>query len=117
MAVFLYSLGMLPRQCYSKLLNCWIVHDIQKTICSFVLLICLLKLLSSGELSSSYLLGRGGYVFGSVGFFVCKQHYSKSYERIVMKLYGGVWVGKMNKWLNFGGDLGLLRWVNVQKTP
>ena len=41
-----------------------------------------------------YLLGKGGYVFGSVGLsvclFVCEQHYSKSYERIGMKLYGRV---------------------------
>ena len=42
----------------------------------------------------NYLLGKGGYVFGSVGLFVCLsvcgQHYSKSYERIGMKFYGGV---------------------------
>ena len=41
-----------------------------------------------------YLLGKGGYVFGSVGLsvclFVCGQHYLKSYERIEMKFYGGV---------------------------
>ena len=41
-----------------------------------------------------YLLGKGGYVFGSVGLsvclFVCEQHYSKSYERIGMKFYGRV---------------------------
>ena len=49
-----------------------------------------------------YLLGKGGYVCGSVGLFVCLsvclsvclfvcgQHYSKSYERIGMKFYGGV---------------------------
>ena len=38
------------------------------------------------------------YVFGSVGLFVCLsvclsvcgQHYSKSYERIGLKFYGGV---------------------------
>ena len=48
--------------------------------------------------ASSYLLGKGGYVFGSVGLsvclfvclFVCEQHYSKSYERIGMKFYGRV---------------------------
>ena len=38
----------------------------------------------------TYLLGKGGYVFGSVGLSVCGQHYSKSYERIGMKCYGGV---------------------------
>ena len=37
-----------------------------------------------------YLLGKEGYVFGSVGLFVCGQHYSKSYERIGVKFYGGV---------------------------
>ena len=35
-------------------------------------------------------LGKGGYVFGSFGMSVCGQHYSKSYERIGMKVYGGV---------------------------
>ena len=30
-------------------------------------------------------------------------------KRIAMKFYGGVWGGKMNKRLNFGGDLDLLR--------
>ena len=29
----------------------------------------------------------------------------KSYERIAMKFYGGVWGGKRNKQLNVGGDL------------
>ena len=37
-----------------------------------------------------YLLGKGGYVFGSVGLSVCGQHYSKSYERIETKFYRGV---------------------------
>ena len=32
-----------------------------------------------------------------------------------MKFYGGVRGSKMNKWLNFGGDLSLLRWVIEQK--
>ena len=39
-----------------------------------------------------YLLGKGGYVFGSVGLSVCladRQHYSKRYEQIGMKFYGG----------------------------
>ena len=66
----------------------------------------------------SYLLGKRGYVFGSIGLSVCLfvcscgQHYSKSYERIGMKLYGGVLGSRMKNWLNFGGDLGILRWVN-----
>ena len=40
-----------------------------------------------------YLLGKGGYVFGSVGLSVCLfvcGHNLKSYERIEMKFYGGV---------------------------
>ena len=41
-----------------------------------------------------YLLGKGGYVFGSISLFVCLsvggQHYSTSYESIGMKFYGGV---------------------------
>ena len=39
-------------------------------------------------------LAKGRYVFGSVGLSVCLfvrgQHYSKSYERIGMKFYGGI---------------------------
>ena len=46
----------------------------------------------------NYLLEKGGYVFGSVGlyvcllvcFFVCGQHYSNSYEWIGMKFEGEV---------------------------
>ena len=30
-----------------------------------------------------------------------------------MKFYGGVLGSTMKKWLNFGGDRGALRWVNV----
>ena len=41
-----------------------------------------------------YLLGKGGYVFGSVGLSVCLsvcgQHYSKAYEWIGVKFYGGI---------------------------
>ena len=32
-----------------------------------------------------------------------------------MKSYGGLWDGKINKWVTFGGNLGLLGWVNEQK--
>ena len=67
-----------------------------------------------------YLLRKGGYVFGRVGLsvclFVCGQHYSKSYERIVMKFYGEVLDSTMKNGLSFGGDLGILRLVNEQKT-
>ena len=40
----------------------------------------------------------------------------KSYEQIGMKFYGGVVDSIMKNWLYFGGDLGILRWVNEQKT-
>ena len=41
----------------------------------------------------TYLLGKGGYVFSSIGLSVCLSvcgHYSKTYERIRMKFCGGV---------------------------
>ena len=41
--------------------------------------------------------------------FVCKQHYSKSFEQIMMKFYAVVLGDKMKKWLNFAADFGLLR--------
>ena len=66
---------------------------------------------------TNYLLGKGGYVFGSVGLSVCGQDYSKSYERIEVKFYGEVLGSTMKNWLNFGNDLNILRWVNEQKTP
>ena len=50
-----------------------------------------------------------------VCLFVCEQHYSKSYERIGMKFYGRVLSSISKNWLNFGGDLGIVRWVNEQK--
>ena len=72
-----------------------------------------------------YLLGKGGYVFGSVGLsvclfvclFVCGQHYSKSYERIGMKFYGGVLGSTIKNSSNSGGDLSILRskFTNQQK--
>ena len=46
---------------------------------------------------------------------LCKQLYSKSYERIVMKFHGGVQDGNKN-WLNIGSDLGLLRWAKKMIT-
>ena len=33
-----------------------------------------------------------------------------------MKFYGEVLGSTMKNWLNFGGDLGILRWVNEQKS-
>ena len=50
-----------------------------------------------------------------VCLFVCGQHYSKSYEPIGMKFYGRVLSSTSKNCLNFGGDLGVVRWVNEQK--
>ena len=33
-----------------------------------------------------------------------------------MKFYGRVLSSTSKNWLNFGGDLGIVRWVNEQKT-
>ena len=48
------------------------------------------------------------FLVASVWFFppLFKQHYSKGYEQIAIKFYGGVWGGKMKNWLHFGGDFG-----------
>ena len=51
----------------------------------------------------------------SVCLFVCGQHYSNSYERIGMKFYGRVLSSTRKNWLTFGGDLGIVRWVNERK--
>ena len=56
------------------------------------------------------------FLVGFVCLFVCGQHYSKTYERIGMKFYGGVLGSTMKNWLNFGGDLDILRSVNEQKS-
>ena len=44
------------------------------------------------------------FLVASVCLFVCYQHYSKNYQWIVMQFYGGVWGGKKNMWLDFGGN-------------
>ena len=70
----------------------------------------------------NYLLGKGGYVFCSIGLSVCLFVCTsvclwtllKSYARIGMKFYGGVLDSTMKNWLNFRGDLSILRWVNEQ---
>ena len=50
-------------------------------------------------------LWQGAYVYSTVSLCVCLlATLLNSYERIALKLYGGVWGGKRNKWLNFGGD-------------
>ena len=48
------------------------------------------------------------FLVALVCLFVC-EHYSKSYQRIGMKFYGGVLGSARKHWLNFGGDLGTLR--------
>ena len=40
-----------------------------------------------------------------VCLLVCQQRYSKSYERIAMKSYGGVQSGERNKVLDFDSGL------------
>ena len=65
-------------------------------------------------------LAKGGYVLVvsvclSVCLSVSGQYYSKRCEWIAMKFYRGVWGGTMKNWLYFGGDMGLLRWVNEQQ--
>ena len=58
----------------------------------------LISLQVSSVLLQIYVLGKVGYVFGSVARFVCLfvclsvcgQHYSKSDERIGRKFYGGI---------------------------
>ena len=55
-----------------------------------------------------YLLGKRGYVFGSIGLnvclFACGLHYSKRLEQIRMKLYEGVLCSTVTKLLNFDDD-------------
>ena len=54
-------------------------------------------------------LRQGGYVFAwvclSICLFVCEQHNSKTYERILIKFSGYVQNGKRKKSLDFGSDL------------
>ena len=45
----------------------------------------------------------------SVCLSVCGQHYSKSYKLIKVKFSGGVLGSTMKDWLNFGGDMCILR--------
>ena len=57
------------------------------------------------------------FLIAVVCLFVCGQHYSQSYKWIGMKFCGGVLGSTLNKCLNYGGDVGILRGVNEQKTP
>ena len=93
------------------ILNC--LHTLMRLFYAMVHMDC-----TYISLTHYCLLGKGGYVFGSVGLSVCLvvcllsacgQHYSKSYELIGMKFYGGVLGSTMKNSLNFGGDLGILR--------
>ena len=34
-----------------------------------------------------------------------------------MKFYEGIWGYTIKNWVNFGGDLSLLRWVKEQNNP
>ena len=56
----------------------------------------------------NHYLWMGDYVFGSVGLFVylsvSMQHYSTSYEWIMMNFDGGSDVVKGTTWLHFGGN-------------
>ena len=59
-------------------------------------------------------LGQGGLRSPSasslfVCLSVCGQHDSKSYKRIGLKFEGGVLGSTVKNYLNFGGDLGILR--------
>ena len=64
--------------------------------------------------SSHYLLGKGGYVFGGLSICLWTTLF-KSYEWTVMKRYGGVLRSTVKYWLNYVGDVGILRWVNELK--
>ena len=62
-------------------------------------------------------LGKGGYVYGSVGLFVCL--FVSNIAKKLWTYYDGIlWKGP--RWyseelISFGGNLGFLRWVNEQK--
>ena len=90
-------------------------------ICRYINLIIILYCNSLVLLSMGNVLGMKHMFFQSIReiirvcLFVCGQHYSKHYERIGITFYGGVLGSTMKNWLNFGGDLGIPRWVNEQK--
>ena len=69
---------------------------------------------------------KGGYVFGSVGLSVCLSvcvSVCLSVDNITQNVMNGFGWNFMDwslsstrkNWLNFGGDLGIVRWVNEQK--
>ena len=64
----------------------------------------------------NHLLGQGGYVFGSVGLFVCLS-VSNIAQKVINGLWwnGKVWGGQRKNWSNFGCNLGLLRWENEKQ--
>ena len=96
----LLSLLPLPLSCGSFVVVVVVVTSFAKEVMFLVALVSLSVCLS---------------VCLFVCLFVCEQHYSKSYERIGMKFYGRVLSSTRKNWLNFGGDLGIARWVNEQK--
>ena len=53
-------------------------------------------------------------MFSVVCLFV--SNITQSFEWLAMKFYGGVRGSTRKNWLNFGGNAGLLRWVNKKKT-
>ena len=91
------------------------------TVANMGVMICLDQGSLRSLSASSYLLGKGGYVFGSVGLFVCLS--VCLWTTLLKKLWTDwdeiLWRGPgcstRKYWLNFNGDLGILRWVNEQK--
>ena len=55
-------------------------------------------------------LAKGSYVFRRVSLSVCVS-VSNFTQKVSTNYDGSVRGGNINKWLNCGGDLGLLRWV------
>ena len=86
-----------------------------------------LNIFTVGNMGVMICLGQRGLrslsassVFGNVGLSVClsvDNITQKVMNGLGMKFYGGVLGSTMKNWLNFGGDPGILRWVNEQKTP
>ena len=81
---------------------------IEETVLSYVFLLQYLS-------ASSF--GKEGYVFGNVGLFVCL--WATLLKKLWTDCSGIVWRGpcgtvKNSYWLNFGGNMDPLTWVNEQ---
>jgi len=50
-----------------------------------------------------------------VSLFVCSQLCAKTSKRICMKFSGKVGSGPVNKWLNFGGDPGIVFGIHINR--